>query len=87
MDLSHQKAHADYANADAQEQQAFRESFKKTLSESDQRTAVVAYDAFSISEKPATSYGWAEKNTRPKVKTNEKKQKGSMHSQPDLIRV
>lgn len=80
LNLSHQKAHADYANADAGEQQAFLEGFKKTLLESDQNTAVVAYDEFSVSEKPTAYYGWAQKNTRPKVKTNEKKQSGSTPS-------
>ena len=73
LNLSHQKAHADYANADINEQKAFLESFTRTLLESDEKTAVVTYDEFSVSEKPTPYYGWAEKNTRPTVKTNEKK--------------
>jgi len=80
LNLSHQKAHADYANADAKQQKAFLESFTESLLGSDEKTAVVAYDEFSVSEKPTTYYGWAEKNTRPKVKTNEKKGSAPMDS-------
>lgn len=78
LNLSHQKAHADYANADPAEQQAFLDVFTNILLASDNQTAVVSFDEFSVSEKPTTYYGWAEKNTRPKVKTNEKKLSGSM---------
>ncbi len=80
LNLSHQKAHADYANAEPAEQKAFLDVFTNTLLETDHQTAVVSFDEFSVSEKPTTYYGWAEKNTRPKVKTNEKKQSGSMDS-------
>ncbi|MBK8444750.1 MAG: hypothetical protein IPL35_15660 [Sphingobacteriales bacterium] len=38
----------------------------------DDTTAVLMYDEFSISERPTSYYGWAEKNTRPLVVTNEK---------------
>jgi hypothetical protein len=78
--LSRQKAHADYANANAQEQKAFLESFTKSIPESDEKTAIVAYDEFSVSGKQTSCYGRAENNTRPKVKTNEKKQPGPMDS-------
>jgi transposase len=32
-----------------------------------------AYDEFAVSTRPNTSYGWAIRNTRPKVKSNEAK--------------
>lgn len=32
-----------------------------------------AYDEFAISTRPNTSYGWAIRNTRPKIKSNEAK--------------
>ena len=73
LHLSHQKAHADYHNADKNEQLQFIEEFKQTLLESDENNAVITFDEFSISTKPTSSYGWAEKNTRPRVTTDEKK--------------
>jgi hypothetical protein len=32
-----------------------------------------AFDEFAVSTRPNTSYGWAKKNTRPQVKSNEAK--------------
>jgi transposase len=73
LNLSHQKAHADYGNADPVQQQAFLDTFKLSLLQADKTHAVVVYDEFSVCEKPTTYYGWAEKNTRPVVVTDEKK--------------
>jgi transposase len=73
LGLSHQKAHADYGNADPLAQQASLEQLKATLLAADPQHAVLVYDEFSISEKPTSYYGWAEKNTRPRHVTNEKK--------------
>ncbi len=72
LNLSHQKAHADYQNASKDEQLQFLDRFKQTLLESDQTNATLTFDEFSISSKPSSYYGWAEKNTRPRVKTDEK---------------
>jgi len=72
LNLSHQKAHADYANADPEAQAAFLRDFKETLLQSGERAAVVHFDEFSVSGRPSAHYGWAEKNTRPKVPTDEK---------------
>jgi hypothetical protein len=80
LGLSHQKAHADYANADVGQQQAFLENFTQTLLAADTRTAVVAFDEFSVSEKPTAFYGWAQKNTRPTFQTDEKKGNEPMDS-------
>lgn len=80
LNLSHQKAHADYANADVGQQQAFLAEFTHTLLAADEKTAVVAFDEFSVSEKPTAAYGWAEKNTRPTFKTDQKKGPAPMHS-------
>ncbi len=77
LNLSHQKAHADYGNADPVKQQAFLDEFKASLLEADATHAVVVYDEFSVCEKPTTYYGWAEKNTRPQTVTDEKKGKDS----------
>ena len=71
--LSHQRAHSDYDNANKEEQKAFIAELKEALLEADEQTAVIKFDEFSVQSKPSSYYGWAEKNTRPKVKTNEKK--------------
>lgn len=76
LNLSHQKAHADYGNADPIKQQAFPDEFKASLLAADATHGVVVYDEFSVCEKPTAYYGWAEKNTRPVVVTNEKKGNG-----------
>lgn len=78
LNLSHQKAHADYGNAKASEQIAFMNELKTTILEADQKTAVVKFDEFSVCEKPSSYYGWAQKNTRPKVVTDEKKENEPM---------
>ena len=76
LNLSHQRAHSDYINADKEEQIAFIKDLEQTLYKEPPTTAIVFADEFSVCEKPTTYYGWAEKNTRPKVATNEKKVKG-----------
>ena len=74
LNLSHQKAHADYGNAKAEDQKAFIADLKQTLLQANNKTAVIKFDEFSVCEKPSSYYGWAEKNTRPKFTTNEKKE-------------
>jgi transposase len=74
MNLTHQRAHADYGNADPVEQKAFLEDLKNTLLRADENTIVLKFDEFSICERPTAYYAWAEKNTRPRVKTDEKKE-------------
>ena len=80
LNLSHQKAHSDYGNADPIKQQAFLDTLKDTLLEADETHAVVAFDEFSVCEKPTSYYGWAERNTRPVHVTNEKKASDSTAS-------
>ena len=72
LNLSHQKAHSDYQNASQAEQIQFLEDFKQVLLNSDENNATLTFDEFSIQNKPTASYGWAERNTRPRVKTDEK---------------
>ena len=81
LNLSHQigppkRAHADYGNADPDKQLLFLNELKQTLLVPDPAHAVLMFDEFSVSQKPSPYYGWAEKNTRPKVVTNEKKESG-----------
>ena len=78
LNLSHQKAHSDYQNASKDEQVQFIEDFKQVLLASDEQNAALTFDEFSISSKPSNYYGWAERNTRPCVKTDEKNQSAPM---------
>lgn len=78
LNLTHQKSHLDYGNANPEQQVAFIEKLKDTLLKADETSAVVKFDEFSVSTRPSSYYGWAEKNTRPKVTTNEKKRNGLM---------
>lgn len=78
LNLTHQKAHADYGNAKLSEQIAFINDLKETILNADEKTAIVKFDEFSICEKPSSYYGWAEKNSRPKFVTNEKKESEQM---------
>ena len=78
LNLSHQKAHSDYQNASRDEQLEFIEDFKQTLLASDELNAVITFDEFSISTKPTNYYGWAERNTRPRIKTDEKNERAPM---------
>lgn len=75
LNLTHQKAHADYGNADKEEQIKFLNDLKNSILQANEERIVIKFDEFSISEKPTSYYGWAEKNTRPKFVTNEKKVK------------
>lgn len=73
LNLTHQKSHLDYGNAEPEKQAAFIEELKEALLQADETSAVLKFDEFSVSTRPTSYYGWAEKNTRPKVITNEKK--------------
>ena len=73
LNLSHQKAHHDYGNADPEKAEAFIDDLKTTLLNPKEGQAIIFSDEFSVSQQPSTYYGWAEKNTRPRVVTNEKK--------------
>lgn len=77
LNLSHQKAHADYGNAKKEDQIAFFDKFVDTFLAADKDTAIVKFDEFSVSNRPSSYYGWAEKNTRPKFVTDEKKETDS----------
>lgn len=76
LNLTHQKAHSDYGNADIDAQRIYVEELKEALLAADEHTAVVKFDEFSVGQQPTSFYGWAEKNTRPTFVTNEKKKTG-----------
>jgi transposase len=74
LGLTHQKAHADYGNADPEKQKLYLQDLKQTLFEANEKRAVLKFDEFSICQKPSSYYGWALKNTRPRFVTDEKKE-------------
>jgi transposase len=78
LNLTYQKAHSDYGNADPEQQLTYLEDLSTCLLEADDQTAVIKFDEFSVCERPSSHYGWAEKNTRPTVVTDEKKENEQM---------
>lgn len=80
LDFSHQKAHADYANADPHKQESFLNNLKDNLLAAGPKRAFIFFDEFSVCEKPTSYYGWAQKNTRPRYARDEKKVNDSMGS-------
>lgn len=74
LNLTYQRAHADYGNADPKAQMAYWTELENCLLGADDQTAIVKFDEFSVCERASSYYGWAEKNTRPTHRTNEKKE-------------
>lgn len=82
LGLSHQRAHADYGNASPEDQYAFLQDFRHALNAADRTHRVLSFDEFSVGAIPTPHYGWARKNTRPTVITDEKKETVSMAFSP-----
>jgi hypothetical protein len=68
LKLTHQKAHADYGNAEKEEQIKFFNDLKNSILQANEERIVIKYDEFSISEKPTSSYGWAETKYSPQIR-------------------
>lgn len=51
LNLTHQKAHADYGNADQEAQIKFLNELKDCILEADEDKIVIKFDEFSISER------------------------------------
>lgn len=73
LNLSFQKFHRDYANADKNKQKEFASDLQNRLDNKTEDEVHLWYDEFSVSTRPQASYGWAEKNTSPTIPSNEKK--------------
>ena len=71
--ISHQRAHRDYGPPQPAKQAAFVEEVKKQIMECPPDGALVAMDEFALRSVPDTHYAWAEKNTAPKVPSDERK--------------
>jgi transposase len=76
LNLSHQKAHADYAEADPDKQKAFvEEVLKKKVENPQAGEKIVAFDEFAAYDRPSLYYGWAEKNTSFKLAVRQAKKR------------
>lgn len=82
LGLSHQRAHADYGNADPAAQAVYIQELTDTLARANDTHMVLSFDEFSVGAVPTPFYGWAKKNTRPTVKTDEKKESAPMDCFP-----
>lgn len=78
LNLSYQKFHRDYINADKGKQKAFASDVNHRLEHQQKDEALIWFDEFSISTRPDASYGWAARNTSPTIPSNEKKENGIM---------
>jgi hypothetical protein len=76
--LSHQKTHQDYANASPAQQKKFVETLKKMrLRKSGEK--ILFFDEFSVANRSTTYYGWAERNSRPEVPSDEQKKQEKLN--------
>jgi len=72
MGYSYQKAHRDYEKADKEEQKKFGEELKKKiLPEMTDEKILLGYDEFSLTNRVSCHYGWAQRNSRFKIKCND----------------
>lgn len=79
LKLSYQKAHRDYANADPEQQKTFVSTLKKKLQSKQEQEKIVFFDEFAVYDRPGIFYGWAEKNTRPQIPSNEKGRRNKLN--------
>ncbi|MBR8838790.1 MAG: IS630 family transposase [Stigonema ocellatum SAG 48.90 = DSM 106950] len=79
LKLSYQKAHRDYDNADEEQQKIFVSTLKKKLELKQEKEKIVFFDEFAVYDRPSIFYGWAEKNTRPQVPSNEKGRRNKLN--------
>ena len=73
LGLSYQKAHQDYAESDPVQAKAHLDTLRECVWQADEQTGVLFFDEFSVTELPSAYRAWAQKNTRPKVATRQKK--------------
>ena len=72
LGLSYQRAHRDYANADPKAQKEWVEFIKKKLKAQTPTERITFFDEFAVYDRPSLFYGWAERNTRPEVASDER---------------
>jgi len=70
--FSYQRAHRDYLNADLEQQLRFVQRIYALLRCRPATERVVFFDEFSVTNRPTLFYGWARRNTRFQVPSNER---------------
>lgn len=72
QNFSYQRAHRDYLNADPDKQLTFVERLYGLLRCRPLTERVVFFDEFAVTNRPTLFYGWARRNTRFQVPSNER---------------
>ncbi len=57
----------------------FRLNSKKKLESKQSKEKIVFFDEFAVYDRPSIFYGWAEKNIRPQVPSNEKGRRNKLN--------
>lgn len=70
--LSYQKAHRDYGPTNTLKQAEFIGELKQKTEQLDEHSALIALDEFALQSVPYTHYAWAEKNSKPKIESDER---------------
>ncbi len=77
--FSYQRGHRDYENADPKVQQAYARRLKALLENKSPAEKHLFFDEFSLTNRPTTFYGWARKNTRFSVPSNESQKRARIN--------
>lgn len=77
--FSYQRGHRDYENADPEQQHAYAKRLAAQLDTPSPDEKHLFFDEFSVTNRPSTFYGWARKNTRVKVPSNESAKRERMN--------
>ncbi len=77
--FSYQRGHRDYDNADPKQQEAYVRRLKAFLETKSPAEKHLFFDEFSLTNRPTTFYGWARKNTRFSVPSNESQKRARIN--------
>ncbi len=73
LGLSYQRAHRDYEWRRPTSTKRVGRDSKKKLQAPQPGERTVFFDEFAVYDRPSLFYGWAERNTRPEVKSDERR--------------
>ena len=71
LGLSHQRVHRDYGPYVVAEREAYVADLKQKVEVLPADATILAVDEFALQSQTCTHYGWAEKNSKPTVPSNE----------------
>ena len=57
----------------------FLYQLEKKLQSKQEKEKIVFFDEFAVYHRPSIFYGWAEKNTRPQIPSNEKGRRNKLN--------